>query len=280
MVFNGNYTGFRSEDYFIWKLNKKRFNELDFNFQLFIEDLFPNIKPNDFIFCKKNEYPQKFDILVTINNLTKRFSLKKGYKNSVHSEGISSFIHFLIENDIPKELVIEFLKYHYADGTTNGTGTYRQNVEEYKINHKEEIKKINNYINQPEILRKCIKRFITKGNNSNIEIDALVYGVVHDFIWIKREDIYNLLLNREEVSDSIHFGRLIYQPMDRCLNYNEKYENKRFISQIKWYNIGDDIIEYMYNESLKNKELNDNSNIEFIKLNKNTNKDNFNIIYI
>lgn len=68
--------------------------------------------------------------------------------------------------------------------------------------------------------------------------------------------------------------------MDRCLNYNEKYENKRFISQIKWYNIGDDIIEYMYNESLKNKELNDNSNIEFIKLNKNTNKDNFNIIYI
>lgn len=279
MVFNGNYTGFRSEDYFVWKLNKKRFDELDFNFQIFIEDLFPNVKTNDYILCKKNEYPQKFDILVTINNLTKRFSLKKGYKNSVHSEGISSFIHFLIENDMPKELVIEFLKYHYADGTTNGKGLYRLSAEEYKLNHKEEIQKINNFINQPEILRKCIKRFITKGNNSNIEIDALVYGVIHDFIWIKREDIYNLLLNQKEESNSIHFGRLTYQPMDRCLNYNEKYENKRFISQIKWYNIGDDIIEYMYNESLKNRDKKDN-NIEYINLNKIKENNNFNIIYM
>ena len=67
--------------------------------------------------------------------------------------------------------------------------------------------------------------------------------------------------------------------MDRCLNYNEKYENKRFISQIKWYNIGDDIIEYMYNESLKNKDKKDN-NIEYINLNKIKDNNNFNIIYI
>ena len=35
--------------------------------------------------------------------------------------------------------------------------------------------------------------------------------------------------------------------MDRCLNNNSKYEKNRYISQVKWYNLGDDIIENMNN---------------------------------
>lgn len=33
--------------------------------------------------------------------------------------------------------------------------------------------------------------------------------------------------------------------MDRCLNNNPKYEKNRYVSQIKWYNLYDDIIENM-----------------------------------
>ena len=35
------------------------------------------------------------------------------------------------------------------------------------------------------------------------------------------------------------------QPKNRCLNYNPLYEKDRYCVQIKWYNIFDDIIEYM-----------------------------------
>lgn len=62
----------------------------------------------------------------------KGISIKKGYKNSVHVERISDFIHFLIENNIDREIVTEYLKYHYADGSTNGKGIKRLSVEEYK----------------------------------------------------------------------------------------------------------------------------------------------------
>lgn len=43
----------------------------------------------------------------------------------------------------------------------------------------------------------------------------------------------------------IHFGPLFYQPMNRCLNYNEKYEHTRHKIQIKWYHLSDAIVEAM-----------------------------------
>ena len=63
-----------------------------------------------------------------INDVIKNVSIK----NSVHVEGISSFIHFLIENKVDRQNVINYLKYHYADGTTNGSGLNRISVDEYK----------------------------------------------------------------------------------------------------------------------------------------------------
>ena len=154
----------------------------------------------------------------------------------------------MIDNKMPREMVVNFLKYHYADGTTNGKGSTRLSTKEYKEIHQDEIDKINEFINKEDILKKAIDRFIIKGRNSNYDIDAIIYGVPEDFIWIKKEDIYKILISKKrEYSSAIHFSSLTYQPMDRCLNYNPKYEKCRYISQIKWYNICDDIIESMNN---------------------------------
>ena len=169
-------------------------------------------------------------------------------KNSVHTEPVSEFIHFLIENKIPRNIIINILKYHYADGSTNGTGRNRLSVSEYKIDHQEEIDEINKYINTEDLLKKFIDRFIITGRNSTDSIDAILYGVPEDFFWIKTKNIYDILLSKkEEYSSSIHFSRLTYQPLDRCLNYNPRYDSRRFIIQIKWYNLCDDIIETMNN---------------------------------
>ena len=155
-------------------------------------------------------------------------------------------IHFLIESHMPRDLVIEFLKYHYADGTTNGTGSVRMTIEDYKKEHQAKIDSINNFINQKSLLIKAIDRFVLKGRNSKEKIDAIIYGIPDDFLWIKRKDIYKILIKkRNNYSSGIHFSSLSYQPLNRCINNNPKYEKCRYISQVKWYNICDDIIENM-----------------------------------
>ena len=96
---------------------------------------------------------------------------------------------------------------------------------------------INAEINNKDLLIKVIDRFILKGNISDKSIDAILFGVNDDFVWIKKEVYFS----------AVHFGPLTIQPLDRCLNYNPKYDKRRFCVQVKWYNLADDIIEFMNN---------------------------------
>lgn len=73
---------------------------------------------------------------------------------------------------------------------------------------------------------------------------VLSYGTVNDFLFISSTDVMNILMSKQNIySTGVHFGSLFCQPMTRNLNYNPKYEKKRFCVQIKWYSIFDDIIE-------------------------------------
>ena len=247
--------GIENEIKFKKYLDGKRVGELNPLFRGLIDALFLDIEENAVIECWKNRYEQKSDIFVRINGVMKGISIKKGSRNSVHVERISDFIHFLIENRVEREIVIEYLKYHYADGSTNGKGLKRLSSEDYKKDHQYDIDKINKIFNSEKLLKKAIARFVTKGNNSNYYIDAVIYGEVNDFIWITREDITKMILTKkEQYSSAVHFGPLVCQPKNRCLNYNPKYEKDRFCIQIKWYSLFDDILENMNNKVIEQKE--------------------------
>ena len=242
-------TGKNNEYEFVKYLNGKRISELNPMFRDLIDELFPNQPPNSTIKSWKNHYKEKSDIFIKINGKMKGVSIKKGYKNSVHVERISDFIHFLIENNIDREIVIEYLKYHYADGSTNGKGIKRLSVEEYKKDNQSKIDKINKVLNDEKIIKKAINRFVTRGKNTDYFISAIIYGEVDDFIWATKEQIEEIILSKKDVySSAVHFGALTCQPKNRCLNYNPLYEKDRFCVQIKWYNIFDDIIEYLSNK--------------------------------
>lgn len=250
MILNDSCNGFENEDNFVSEMRYKKFKNIRYSLQLFLKDLYGDIDKYDLVMCWKNDMKQKYDILIKIGDTTKRISIKKGFKNSVHAESISEFTHFLIKNGLPKECVIDFLKYHYADGTINGTGDIKQSIEEYKVDHQEEIDKINLFFNTDEMLKKAADRFIIYGRNSKYPIDAIIYGVPNDFVYVKTEDIYKMVLSKKNnISTALHFGPLTYQSMNRCLNENMKYDSKRFVSQIKWYNLLDDIIENMNSNS-------------------------------
>lgn len=248
MNFNKNINGFQNEIEIKEELNGKMFKELNPMYRGFLEDLFDEVEEHDVIKYKTDETKKKHDIIITIKNENRYVSIKKGIKNSVHVEGISSFIHFLIQNNVKRENIIEYLKYHYADGTTNGTGLNRLTAEAYKKDNQEKIDNLNKEINNEKLLTKAIDRFVLKGNISNITINAILFGVSNDFIWIKKEDIIKVILSKKDIySSAVHFGPLTIQPLDRCLNCNPNYEKRRFCIQVKWYNLVDDIIETMNN---------------------------------
>lgn len=240
--------GYDNEFEFVRYLNRRKIKELNPMFRGLIDKLYNNLDDESTVLAWRNHLPQKSDIFIKINGVMKGISIKKGMKNSVHVDGISNFIHFLIEHKVPRNIVIEYLKFHYADGTTNGKGEKRISAQEYKVCNQKNIDEINKYFNQEKLLIKAIDRFILKGNNSDYYIDALICGEVDDFIWILKDDIKKLILSKkDDYSSTVHFGSITCQPKNRCLNYNPKYEKDRFCVQLKWYNLNDEIIEFMNN---------------------------------
>ena len=100
--------------------------------------------------------------MIKINNKMKGISIKKGSRNSVHVEPISEFIHFLIQNNISRENIIEYLKYHYADGSTNGKGKVRLSASDYKKKNQNKIDELNIQLNNEKLIKKSVLRFVLK----------------------------------------------------------------------------------------------------------------------
>lgn len=246
-------SGRNNEYEFVKYLNRKTVGQLNPMFRDMIDTLFKNPKAECTITAWLNKLPQKSDFFIKINGKIKGISVKKGIKNSVHVEGISQFIHFLILNQVPRDVVIAYLQYHYADGTNNGKGNYRMPIEEYKKYHQCDIDKINRVFNQDKLLKKAITRFVLKGNNSDYSIDAIITGEVDDFLWATSQEIERMILSKRDIySTAVHFGSITCQPKNRCLNYNPKYEKDRFCVQLKWYNLQDEIIELMNEKCCQN----------------------------
>ena len=108
IVFNKKISGFKNECEFYKELNNKKVVELNLLLKEFIEDLFGKIDKDSLIKCSIDYEKKKYDIKITINDIIKNISIKKGIKNSVHVEGISSFIHFLIENKVDRQNIINY----------------------------------------------------------------------------------------------------------------------------------------------------------------------------
>lgn len=238
--------GYENECDFAKHLNGKRIKELYPHDQNMIYQLYGKVNANSIVKANVSYAKKKYDLIININGIKKGVSIKKGINNSVHLERISSFIHFLIEAGVPRYNVIRYLKYHYADGTMNGSGEVRLSAKEYKENHAEDIEKLNLCFSDPVLVKKAIQRFVVQGWNGNIPIDGLIYGVVSDYLFITTEEIENIIMSKINISSSgPHFSCLFCQPLSRNLNNNSKNERCRYLVQIKWYTIFDDIIEYM-----------------------------------
>ena len=81
-----------------------------------------------------------------------------------------------------------------------------------------------------DLLIKLINRFVIG------KTDILIHGTVDDFSYVTKDEIIKFLLEcKNEPSSTIHFSHLIFAAKSR----NNQID--KFIVQIKWYNLKDDI---------------------------------------
>ena len=149
---------------------------------------------------------------------------------------------YLIKKRVNTITIDLFLSYHF--GIDKEDKTKFLSTKEYVSKYSDELTIINNEFSKINTYS-IVERFILKGRISNINVDGIIYGIPNDFFWINKDDIYEIISrSKDKKSNSVHFGSLYIQPLNRCLNENVQNMALRNYVQVKWYSLFDDIIEY------------------------------------
>lgn len=247
-----NY-GYQNEYDFVELFNNKYLCEVDKNSQNFLKDLFEEIIDNDEqIKSWKNKANQKTDIFIKYKNYVKNISLKCRKSNSMHHEPIQEFKRYLGNIGIPYKVIDKYVSYHYGYKKNNdGTSDFSNqlNSEQYKELYQNEIDIFNQAINKTKIIVDMTDRFIIRGNNSDYDIDALICGRIDDYIWIKKHDIYDLVLSKRCLDfTSPHIACMTIGPKKRNLDGESKNPKDRYIVCLRWNYIKEDINNFKKNQ--------------------------------
>ena len=236
-VFGDNHEGFAEEkaiiDYINKTVNYEKFNS---TFKMFLTFLFNTKCDGKTFSARKGKSHSKTDVVIIMGGTEKNVSLKTGQSNSVHQEPISQFKAFIKSIGVPDDIVDKVLKFHYSDGTSDGTGLIREGAKAYSKSHQADIKEINKYFNNKAILRSILTRAISTGAAVKGEdADAVYHGTLNNGKWASIEEIITFLLNKHiNSSDTVHASSLTYQAWNKNLKRNPNTENRRHVSQFKW----------------------------------------------
>ena len=232
--------GFNNEKMILESLNNKRYKDLNENLKLFCKNIFSyDFQGNEIITAQKPKIKQtKTDVIVSFNGIDKNISIKKGSGNSVHQETLDEFVKYLENKQVPIDIINNLKLFHYGDDTIEGNGNTRYTADECKIKYSKEIAQINNFFNQGTLFEDLLDRFLFIGNIHNASIvDFIYYGSIYEAIWASRQDIIKYFKTNKFNSSTIHIASLTYQVWGRDPNRNAKHPNRRYIMQIKWGNL-------------------------------------------
>jgi len=233
--------GFVNEKDIIEYLNEKKFNQLNINFQKFLKFIFKDYLDENLSFkAKKCPGGIKPDIVISHNGISKYISIKKGSGNSVHQERIDVFFPYF--KSITDEHSLNNLKkFHYGDDTIDDTGLTRYSASQAKSKYKNEINQLNKIINTDNNLINFLDRFLFIGNMAETKVDYLYHGTINKGYWASREEIIRFILGKEFNINGVHFGPLTYQVWGRNHNRTAKYPDRRYVMQVKWQSVLDNL---------------------------------------
>ena len=152
---------------------------------------------------------------------------------------------------IPYEIIEKYISYHYGyerDNEGNIDFSKVLSSDEYKKIYQDELDIFNKTVNQTRIIIDMIDRFIIRGRNSDYDIDALVCGKIDDYVWIKKYDLYDLILSKRcNDYTSPHIACLTIGPKKRNLNGESLNVKDRYVVCIRWNFIRESIILFKKN---------------------------------
>ena len=244
--------GFQNEQIFISNINGRPYKIQNLLLQDLLKELFPKIKDEDIVYAYKYGKYAKTDMVLEVNGKKKGISIKKGIKNSVHLEHVNKFLTRYWY--LPRKFKNLFLKYIYADGTTNNTGLERLNGKEYIEKNYEDVYYIKQRLNKMK-LKLLIRFLIIADIKYTVPVDAFIHGEYEDFIWATTDEVLEHLMNKDLnlKENGLSVSNLYIQSWNKNIKRNPKYEYCRHYFQVKWYNIYDDIIEIMNKRAEKHK---------------------------
>lgn len=240
-------SGFDNEIIICNYINNKKIYELNNNLKKLVTEIFPNHKESYKINCKIEGGQNKSDLVISINNIEKRISVKKGGGNSVHQEKITEFITFLTDKyNINTDLVDDLKLFVWGDDTTDGTGKKENRLTaiQFKNKNPEIILRISRFMDDHK--KELINRFVVYGSKSNKKPDYVYYGNITKGYWVNTDTVVEKLCN-EKSNGIIPIGKLTFQAWNRAIS-GSKSEKKRGVIQLKWPTIKKDLKSWMKNE--------------------------------
>ena len=79
--------------------------------------------------------------------------------------------------NIEKHHIESLLKFHFNDGTSNGSGINRKSADDFINENFSIVASLNNILNSPQIKEKIIDRVLFKSEYYHIpEVDYIYYG--------------------------------------------------------------------------------------------------------
>lgn len=233
-----NIVGFQNEHNIQRALDQKIYDNINPNLQRFLNEMFPgkNLK-GKWVHAQVMNANMKPDFYVTIDNIPggAYVSVKIGVGNSIHQEPVDLFVNFLKQNGASEKEINELLLFHYADGTTNNTGRYRQTASQFLKENPNILKDLNEMFGRKQILRKVIERVVFQGNFPNApQADFIYHGDEHKGVWASKNEIYQYLSMLSAKKHSIHAGPLTYQNWNRDVEFRGTKKNGRLSMQFKW----------------------------------------------
>lgn len=215
------------------------------NFIKFLKQAFPNFDNTKQVKAEKlhdgigNIKP---DIKISHNGVIVYISHKDGSGNSVHQESCYEFFNSM--SLVISEDFINILRlYHFGDKTLDGTGLQRYDANDLKKIYKEEIQNLNSVINTKDVLNYAIDKFLAIGNlKSDCKVDFVYYGNPElDGTWASISELKEYFSSNIFVKKEVHFGPMTYQVWGRNQNFTAKNPERRYVMQIKWSSIKNDL---------------------------------------
>ncbi|MBQ1386060.1 MAG: hypothetical protein IIY75_04630 [Erysipelotrichales bacterium] len=218
-------------------INGKRVGELAPGVYSLVKFLFPEAEEEAVLSAELCNRFSKPDIYVEWNKNRRYISLKSGRSDSVHFENVRSFLLFLRGLNVSEETQKTVLRFHYGDGTLNGTGRIREGFDTLYRKMQKELTEANRELSEKKVVRAGLTRFVFKGTEArSISADYLAYGDPSCYVVCSREEVEMFVLGRNyDHIRTLHIGPMMIQPYLRDPEHIGRHTEKRNIVQVKWH---------------------------------------------